>query len=352
MTGADGFRMLHPTRVEFGASLTVGDLRQLAQRPELQTLQCSAAVPDPLWSLVDAEFFSVRPDVQLRVYGMDYGPCDLSFLRLLPRVRHFAADCLRHATGIEHLAALPKLESLSLGIFDLTDFAILEQMPTQLVALCLGPTRSKRPTLAPLRRFPGLRRLYLEGQSRDLAVLGESTGIEELTLRSISMLDLQFLAAMRRLASLEIKLGGLRSFAGLEGKASLRYLELWQVRGVRHVDFVGDLPGLQNLFLQSLPHVAAFPSLVEARSLRRIVVENLKGLRDLTTLQQAPALEEFALRDGRNQLPELLLPVLRNPGVRRVGVGFGKEGLDREFERLRQQHGKAEFVGGRAFDYR
>lgn len=351
MSHSVGFRMLHPTRAEFGAALTVEDLRRLAMQPELKTLQCSTAVPDHVWGLVDAEFCSVRPDVQLRVYGMDYGPCDLGFLRRLPRVRHFAADCLKSANGVEHLATLPRLESLSLGVFDLTDFQVLEQLPIGLSSLSLGPTRSKRPTLAPLARLPNLRRLYLEGQSRDIDVLRELVAIEELTLRSISTPDLRYLANMQRLGSLEIKLGGIREFHGIEGSSSLRYLELWQVRELASVEVVADLPHLQNLFLQSLPHVAQLPELSAAAGLRRIVVHSLRGLRSLAAVEHAPALEEFALLDGRQQTPELMLPVLRNRSLRRVHAQFGNQRADREFVRLREAHGKHEFVG-QPFEYR
>jgi hypothetical protein len=100
---------------------------------------------------------------------------------------------------------------------------------------------------------------------------------------------------------------------------------------------------LQDLFLQSLPHIHAFPDLRAAKSLRRVVVQNLKGLLDFTALEWAPALEEFALIDGQKQEPEQLLPVLRNPAVKRVAAGFGSDRKNNRFAELRRQHGKQEF---------
>ena len=193
--------------------------------------------------------------------------------------------------------------------------------------------------------------LYLEGHSKDIEVLSELRDIEDVTLRSITTPDLQYLRDLPRLWSLDVKLGGIRSFAGVEGKQSIKYLELWQVRGLRNVDVAGTLPGLQNLFLQSLPHVDSLPGLTHSPALRRIVVENLKGLRDFMALETAPALEEFALLDGRKQTPQQLLPVLSNPRVRGVSAFFGSDRKNKEFSQLREEHGKAEFDRWKPFEY-
>lgn len=343
--------MADVTRAVFDDSASADDFRELAKQPRLTVLQCSERVRDSVWRLINEHFCPLRPDVALRVYGHYSSVCDLRFARLLPNVRHFAADCLTRATSIEALTELPRLESLSLGIFELTDFSVLERLPPGLVSLTLGATRSKRPSLAPLSNFRSLRELYLEGHSKDIEVLNELTELEDVTLRSVTTPDLQYLSRQRKLWSLDIKLGGIRGFAGIEGKDSIKYLELWQVRDLRKIDIVGSLPGLQNLFLQSLPHIESFPGLTDSKALRRIVVENLKGLRDFKALETAPALEEFALADGRSQTPRQLLPVLNHPGVRRVSAGFGSDRKNKEFSRLREEHGKAELDVWEPFVY-
>jgi hypothetical protein len=351
MTHIGGIRMADAIRAEFDDSISMNDLRELAQQPRLRVLQCSAPVRDTAWSLINEHFCSVRPDVQLRVYGHYSSECDLRFTRLVPNVRHFAADCLMRATEVEALGELQGLESLSLGVFELTDFNVLERLSPGLITLSLGATRSKRPSLAPLSRFRSLRVLYLEGQTKDIEVLSELRHLEELTLRSITTPDLQYLSDLPRLWSLDIKLGGIRGFAGVEGKQSIKYLELWQVRGLQSIDVALTLPGLQSLFLQSLPHIGSFPRMTGATTLRRIAVQNLKSLRDFAALEIAPALEEFALLDGRQQTPQQLLPVLNNPRVRRISAFFGSERKNSEFSHLREEHGKAQFDRWEPFEY-
>jgi hypothetical protein len=58
-------------------------------------------------------------------------------------VRRFAADCLMRAKNVGAIAEIPELESLSLGIFELQDFGVLETVPPTLTTLSLGATRSK-----------------------------------------------------------------------------------------------------------------------------------------------------------------------------------------------------------------
>ncbi len=154
-----------------------------------------------------------------------------------------------------------------------------------------------------------------------------------------------------KLWSLDIKLGGIRNFAGIEGNKGIKYLQLWQVRGIRSIDVVGTLYGLQNLFLQSLPHIEAFPGLTDSTALRRIVVMNLKALRDFKALETAPALQEFALLQGRTQTPQQLQPVLNNPGIRGISVGFGSDRKNSEFARLRDKRGIAIFDAWGPFEY-
>lgn len=343
--------MADPTRAEFNDSASADDFRELATQPRLRVLQCSEPVRVDVWSLVNEHFCPARPDVELRVYGHYAAECDLSFARLLSNVRHFAADCLMRAASVESLAELRSLESLSLGTFELTDSSVLERLSPGLTSLSLGGTRSKRLSLAPLGRFGSLRVLFLDGHSRDIEVLAGLPELEDVTLRSITTPDLHYLSDLPKLWSLDIKLGGIRDFRGIEGKQSIKYLELWQVRGLRSIDIVGTLSGLQNLFLQALPLVETFPELAGSRALRRIVIENLKGLRDFSALAAAPALQDFALLDGRKQAPQQLLPVLNNRRVRRISAFFGSDRKNREFSHLREECGKAEFDIREPFQY-
>jgi hypothetical protein len=340
MTQIGPIKMVDPTRATFNDSLAAKDIDVLVRDPKLKVLQCWAPVRDSVWILLNERFFAMRPDVQLRVFGFFGSECDLSFASKMGNVRRFSADCIMNAKNVEAIATIPNLESLSLGIFELKDFGVLKLIPATVTSLSLHATKSRRPSLAPLRRLRPLRTLYLEGQSNDIEVIAELQDLEDITLRSITTPDLSYLSPLGRLWSLDIKLGGIRSFAGVEGKESIKYLELWQVRELKNVEIVAALPGLQNLLLQSLPNIESFPSLGHMSALRRVLLENMKGMRDFSSFEYAPILEEFLLVDGRTQIPEQLLPVLRNPAVRIADAGFGSSRKNQAFSKLRDKQGK------------
>lgn len=87
-------------------------------------------------------------------------------------------------------------------------------------------------------------------------------------------------------------------------------------------------------------------------NLRRVVIENMKGLTDFTALESAPALEEFVLMDGRKQSPQQLLPVLNNPNVRRVSAYFVSLRNYSAFLQMREKYGKEEMNRWDTFEYR
>jgi hypothetical protein len=344
-------RLADTSRAEFDDAVAEGDLEQLAGLSTVKTLQCSGPVKDSVWSLLNDRFFSLRPDVELRVYGHYSAECDLSFAGRMTNVRRFAADCLMRARKVEAIADMPELEALSIGIFELQDFGVLNSVSPALATLSIGATRSKKPRLDALDRFKSLKLLYLEGQSNGIEVLSALGQLEDVTLRSITTPDLRYLAPLKHLWSLDIKLGGIRSFEGIEGKATIKYRELWQIRDLQDADVLRSLPGLQNVFLQSLPRIRALPRLDACRALRRVVLQNMKGLGDFAALEQGPALEEFALIEGNRQQPEQLVPVLRNPAVRRAKALFGSDRKNETFARLRDTHGKSDWDPWTPFEY-
>ena len=330
---------LSSDRVDFGTSLTKGDIHALAEDRGLKVLQCSSPVKQQTWELLNSQFFTRRPDVQLRVYGFYSLICDLAFTSIMTNVRHFSADCLRDAGGVEHIAAMENLESLGVGIFHLQGFEFLNHVTPHLKKLFLGATESKKPDLSPLNRFQSLEAIYIEGQQKNIEVLSEMENLQDVTLRSISTPDVSYLKPLHRMWSLDIKLGGIKNFSALEGMKNIKYLELWQIRGLSDINFVSGLSGLQYLFVQSLRQVVTLPSFERLDDLRRIYLENMKGLRDILSLEYAPALQELAIANAMNFQPEDWIPLLHNPNLKRVSCWFGSFKKNARFEKLARDHG-------------
>jgi hypothetical protein len=254
-------RFIDRQRLEFQKKLTPVEVEGIALDPEVKVLQCSSPVTLQTWDLLNEILFAIWPEVKLRVYGFYSSVCDLSFLNQVRNVRRFSADSLRNAVGIEHLARLVDLEELAVGISNLENFDFLNAIPEGITSLSLTATRSKRPRLDVLARFHSLKKLYLERQQRGIEVLAQLTTLEDLTLRSISTENLDYVCGLPRLWSLDIKLGGIRDFSSIYGKQSIKYLKLWQIRGLSDLRFISSLTGLQYLYLHALRSVIDIPDL-------------------------------------------------------------------------------------------
>ena len=149
------------------------------------------------------------------------------------------------------------------------------------------------------------------------------TAVDDLTLRSITMPDLSLLLPLRRLRSLDLKLGGTRDLRLAPRIGELRYLELWLIKGLDDVSVVGQIPTLRSLFLQALRNVVRLPDLRGATSLHRVHLETMRGLRDLEPLATAPALQQLVLIDLPQLTADDLRPLRAAPSLREATLALG-----------------------------
>jgi hypothetical protein len=247
-----------------------------------------------------AKFLRNYPNVPLRIYGHYNKPVsDLGFLCYYNFLKGFQADVylLESVEGVEFL-------------------------PNSLTFFGFGQTKSKKLSLSFLRRFEQLRDLYLESHTKDIEVISNLSRLEQLTLRSISLSDLALLLPLKNLWSLDIKLGGTKDLRLLPQVGKLKYLELWMIRGLQDVNVVGEVVTLQNLFLQALKNVTALPSFRNLRSLRRVTLDTMKGINDLSPVADAPALEELFVVAANQLKPDDFKPFVGHPTLKSATIGL------------------------------
>jgi hypothetical protein len=263
----------------------------------------------------------------------------------MSNVRRFSADCLIRAAGIEHIAALENLEELHVNIFSLESFDFLSSLPSGLKSLTLGPTKSKKPHLKGLGRFRSLRTLCLAGQQNGIATVADLQGLEQVSLRRISTPDLDYVSSLPQLWSLDILLGGITNLSAISGKESIKYLELCRIRELSDVSVISSLVGLPYLDLRELGHISDIPDLSRLTQLRKVVLDNMKGLKDVSAIGNAPALEEFLHVAAQGFLPRQYEDLLKKHSVRQVHVGFCSKRKNEQFEALVRQSGRSAYQG-------
>ena len=149
------------------------------------------------------------------------------------------------AKGIETVSELKNLEVLGVGIYNLESFEFLENINSNIKELYLEKTKSKKPKISMISRFSQLESLYLESQQKGIEVINSLKKLKKITLRSITTRNLEYLENLNELWRIELKLGGIKEFDSLKKIPNLKYLELWQIRGLNNLNFISELFKLQ-----------------------------------------------------------------------------------------------------------
>jgi len=325
-------------RVEISPKDSLNDILALGSNPNLQVLQFKQPLPHSFFRTLNQEFFSLRPDVQLRAYGFHGAICDLSFLQELSNVQRFRADCLTDVAGMENIAALDRLILLGMGVFKLDNFDFLKHVSLSLEDLTLAPTKSRKPYLTNLARFPHLRRLFLGGHSKGIEALAGHPQLERLYLSSLNPDSLAILKTLPKLCDLELALGRMNDLSALQGLEGLQKLTIWWVRLLSNVDALASLKGLQYLSLESQSHVASLPSFEHLTQLTSVKLIELKKLTDISALAHAPALKELE-HTSSGLKPVDYIPILENGTLERIWVYFRSKAANAEFDKLCLERG-------------
>jgi hypothetical protein len=238
-----------------------------------------------------------RPDAWLSLNAQ--GTADLECLVHFPRLRRLLVNSLRLESwdGVRHVAG-------------------------SLEELAMGDTTLKPVSIAPIGELANLRSLSLIGPVRDAHVIGRLDGVEDLSLRSVTLPSLALLVPTRQLRALRLLLGGTDDLRLLPELAPIEELELWRIRGLRDISAVGSLPALRVLRLQSMSAITAVPSLRKARSLRTLALDTMKGVTDLRPVAEAPSLEELLLVSMCQLEPDALRPMVGHPTLRHAIWGL------------------------------
>jgi hypothetical protein len=330
-------------RFDIKGELSESCIDGLAKNRDLSVVQTRVPLRSESWRMLNEMLIKRRPDVEIRVYDHGLKSCDLSLLEHIPDVERLSLDRLQSVSNFEFISMLRKLKSVSVGISDLKSFEFLESLPDSIEKVFLGATKSKTPSLQGLSKLTKIRELHIEGQTKDIDTIGNLLELEKLLLRSVSPADIGFIRKLSKLWSLDIKLGGIKNLNPLEGLANLKYLELWQVKGLSDISVVSSLVGLQYLFLQSLINVTVLPDMSRLRNLRRVHLESMRGLQNIDGLAKAPVLEEFVHLCALNMDPEQYESLIRMPSLRKGLFGVSSEKKSEQIEALMKKHGVEQY---------
>jgi hypothetical protein len=333
--------------VDVRGPLSAGEVESLAAEARLSFVTVRSDEPEKTWEDLNEHLFARRPDVTLGIDSFFPGGADLTFLRHTPDVRRLCVSSVgtEEISSLDSIAALRELEHLTIGSPALRSFDVLDCLPPdRLRELRLLDTSPHRPSLRPVARFVGLKRLDLHGHATDIDAIRDLRALESLELQLIRLDDFDLLRAFPNLASIQFGLGGVKDAAVLGELERLKHLHVFQSRGFDSLSFLTGMRGLQWLELQNLPKVTDFPDLSRLARLRRVSLTNLKRLESLAGLAKAPALEEYLhLVVPLSRRSDFFLCLLDRPTLRRFRAIFGSKKRDDAMRELASHKGKLPF---------
>jgi hypothetical protein len=274
------------------------------------------------------------PEPDLQRIALHTPLAERELVRLAAFMREYPSLAL-HVGAITRTPPVPDLEflrhfsflrSLHVGRWTVADFRGLRHLRAdQLRELSIDEAVSVRFPLVLLAPFTGLERLSVERPTPNLGALAELRALRALRLRSLTVASLAPLAALPELRELQLHLGGMTGLEGLAGASRLRRLDVAAVRGLRDLAALGSMRALECLELRTLKHVTELPSLRALTRLHTVRLEQMRGLRDMTPIADAPALREFYAVEMTGVPPEAFAPLARHATLAKAAIGIGSE---------------------------
>lgn len=321
--------------------LTIKEIEEIANDQYLKVIVIDSLTKSEFDNL-EKYIFSKKSNVHLsKTSKLLPEPLDLSFLKHLPSLKKLRICDATQLVNLANIELMNELEELSFYRFEPEILEILKIInPDNIKSLSIESNLSKGYNVDFISKFNNLKSLYIEGPCKGIEEIGKLLNLEELVLRSISLPNLNFICNLNKLWSIDIKLGGIKDFTVLSKLPQVKYLELWQIKGLSDISFISKMTALQNLHLESLINVTELPSFEKLKKLKRIKLMNLKGLKHFDKLKLAPNLRDFFFTMIHQLQPEDLLPVLQNPNLKNIYVYFPSDKKNKAFEALAKTHGK------------
>lgn len=142
--------------------------------------------------------------------------------------------------------------------------------------------------------------------------------VKRLTLWAVKQ-PVDILARLPRLEFLELRGGSGASISQVAGCRALRVLVVNQVRGMSDLSAIGQLAALELLSLYGLPRVLSLPSTAQLRSLTRDELGSMKGLSSIAPILAAPGLQELQLSRIVKLSSDDVTAIREHPSLLRFG---------------------------------
>ena len=287
--------------------------------------------------------FQKKKSLHLRILGR--GKIDLALLSNFTELKSLSIESSEQIMNIEILASFKMLQELHMICDSQISLDFLRDINPSLKKLSIASYNKKKFNLdlTPISNLKKLNHLYLKEYSKNIeSAVSELMEIETLALRSITKpKSLDFLSHMKSIRDLIIQSCSFESIEAISRLPNIRYLQLWRLSKLYDLDVVSLLNSLQFLFIETLNGVEKFSDISNLFKLRRIMITSCKNLRDFSGLEKSQSLTDFIIQNASNADITDFIPILTNPNVKDLGIGYQKVSTQQEVAELAAKYDKA-----------
>ena len=281
-------------------SASSAEIRKVIQSGRTPVLQFIAAPEVTTLQRMDAFCREFGPDLQIRFFGFGWREFDTSLLRHLPNVANLSIDTLRTISDFGPVADLPRLTRLRFDVHEHPDGSFLKQLKLpQFTHLTLGENKRRNFDLSPLAAAISLERLFVQGHDRGVEAISGLPHLADVSLSGFPKRhDLAFLNDLAAMRSLLLILGSRASISEFT-HPELRKLSIVWVRQLEDLGPLRRFSRLEDLTIEDQLRLSSLD--VGGLNLRRLTINNCKGLKQLVGLEAQTRLEHL-------DVPKMLTP--------------------------------------------
>lgn len=215
--------------------------------------------------------------------------------------------------NLDFLSALPDLRNLIVLTTSPLDASALQRLTQLETLVLLAPVRLS----FPLWDLPRLEDLAIPWHPGAESVF-ECRTLRRLMIRGLGLDDLDGFSNLTRLEVLRLVGGEVRDFSGLGRLPALRHLLLAGFAGLTSLEFVRELPRLEELTVKDCANLGSLQGLSEARVLKKLQLPQNGPLASLSPVAGLTGLEECSF-GGSTEIVDGDLSVLAGlPRLRRT----------------------------------
>jgi len=244
--------------------------------------------------------------IEVNMYGGFYGP-------EWPQNKTYSLDFLEDFPGLKAFLVL---------VSGLTSLEPLQLMSDSLEWLQVGgwmePSKLSCKPIAECRK---LKALSLARMPKDLEAIESLTGLDNLLFLGFTLKSLDVVRPLKNLEMLWVRFGSVPDIAPVAELPKLKALELMRIRKLGDLSPLSAVKTLQYLALGDMKQVEAMPDCSQLKALRRVYLDTMNGITDLSGLTTAPNLEDLIVVNSKIE-SAVFNPVIAYPKLKRVTVGL------------------------------